>query len=85
MFLDVDKERMQTGNTNKMIYNVKFLVSYLSQFMTLMPGDIITTGTPPGVGENKKPPKFLTGGEIVELGIEGLGTQVHKVKKYEGK
>jgi 2-keto-4-pentenoate hydratase/2-oxohepta-3-ene-1,7-dioic acid hydratase in catechol pathway len=79
MKLDVNKERMQTGNTSKMIFNVKYLVSYLSQFMTLVPGDIITTGTPPGVGENKKPPIFLKGGEIVNLSIENLGEQTHNV------
>jgi len=79
MKLDVNKQRMQTGNTNKMIFNVKYLVSYLSKFMTLVSGDIITTGTPPGVGENKKPPIFLKGGETVSLSIENLGEQTHKV------
>ncbi len=79
MKLHVNKKRMQTGNTNKMIFDVKYLVSYLSKFMTLVPGDIITTGTPPGVGESKKPPIFLKGGETVNLSIENLGMQEHKV------
>ena len=79
MFLDVNKERMQTGNTNDMIFNIEFLLSYLSNFMTLYPGDIITTGTPPGVGENKKPPKFLKKGDKVRLGIDKLGEQNHTV------
>jgi 2-keto-4-pentenoate hydratase/2-oxohepta-3-ene-1,7-dioic acid hydratase in catechol pathway len=83
MFLDVDNKRMQIGNTNKMIYKVNFLVSYLSQFMTLNPGDIITTGTPPGVGENKRPPIFLRGGETIQLGITNLGIQKHKVISYK--
>ena len=83
MFLDVDNKRMQIGNTNKMIYKINFLVSYLSQFMTLNPGDIITTGTPPGVGENKKPPIFLNGGETIQLGITNLGIQKHKVISYK--
>ena len=82
MFLNVNNNSMQKGNTSKMIYQVKFLVSYLSQFMTLLPGDIITTGTPPGVGENKKPPIFLKGGEVIQLGITNLGTQEHSVKAY---
>ena len=66
-----------------MIYKINFLVSYLSQFMTLNPGDIITTGTPPGVGENKKPPIFLNGGETIQLGITNLGIQKHKVISYK--
>ena len=79
MYLDVDGKRMQTGNTDKMIFNIQQLVSYMSYCMTLMPGDICCTGTPPGVGENMKPPKFLKGGEEVTLGIDKLGTQKHKV------
>ena len=79
MSLDVNGVRMQTGNTRKMIFNVKFIISYLSNFMTLMPGDIITTGTPPGVGENKHPPVFLKNGDEVSLKINKLGKQKHKV------
>ena len=79
MFLDVDGERMQTSNTNQMIFNISQLVSYMSHCMTLFPGDICCTGTPPGVGENRKPPKFLNGGETVKLGIDKLGEQTHKV------
>ena len=79
MYLDVNGERMQTGNTDKMIFNVKQLVSYMSHCMTLLPGDICCTGTPPGVGENMNPPKFLKPGDKVELGINKLGNQKHKV------
>ena len=81
MFLDVDGERMQTGNSKEMIFDIKKLVSYMSYCMTLFPGDICCTGTPPGVGENMKPPRFLKGGETIILGIDKLGTQTHKVKK----
>ena len=79
MFLDVNGERMQTGNTKEMIFNITQLVSYMSHCMTLLPGDICCTGTPPGVGENMKPPRFLKGGEEVTLGIDKLGEQRHKV------
>ncbi len=75
MWLTVNGETMQDGSTKTMVYGVKFLVSYLSQFMTLHPGDIISTGTPPGVGMGMKPPRYLKDGDVVELGIEGLGTQ----------
>ncbi len=75
MWLDVNGERQQTGSTNTMVYGVAFIVSYLSQFMTLHPGDIITTGTPPGVGMGQKPPRYLKPGDVVSLGIEGLGDQ----------
>jgi len=75
MWLTVNGETMQDGSTRTMVYGVAFLVSYLSQFMSLMPGDIISTGTPPGVGLGMKPPRYLRPGDIVELGIEGLGTQ----------
>jgi 2-keto-4-pentenoate hydratase/2-oxohepta-3-ene-1,7-dioic acid hydratase in catechol pathway len=86
MFLDVDGVRMQTGNTANMIFSVAYLVSYVSQFFRLDPGDVITTGTPPGVGQGKKPEAiFLKGGETVHLGITGLGEQVQKVVKYKGK
>jgi 2-keto-4-pentenoate hydratase/2-oxohepta-3-ene-1,7-dioic acid hydratase in catechol pathway len=66
-----------------MVYGVAYLVSYLSQFMSLMPGDIISTGTPPGVGMGMKPPRFLKPGDVVELGIEGLGKQRQQVKPDE--
>ena len=82
MYLDVDGERMQTGNTNQMIFNISQLVSYMSHCMTLFPGDICCTGTPPGVGENRKPSKFLMGDETVKLGIDNLGEQTHKVVNH---
>ena len=75
MWLDLNGKRMQTGNTKTMIFGVAKLVSYVSQFMTLMPGDIITTGTPPGVGLGMKPPQYLKKGDVMTLGIEGLGEQ----------
>jgi len=75
MWLDVNGERRQTGNTNTLIFNVPHMVSYLSQFLTLMPGDVISTGTPPGVGMGMKPPKYLKVGDVMTLGIEGLGEQ----------
>ncbi|EPX75845.1 fumarylacetoacetate hydrolase family protein [Salipiger mucosus] len=75
MWLTVDGETMQDGSTETMVYGVRFLVSYLSQFMTLHPGDVISTGTPPGVGLGMSPQRFLKPGEVVELGIEGLGRQ----------
>ena len=83
MFLDVNGKRMQTGNTEKMIFDVKNLVSYMSSCMSLHPGDICCTGTPPGVGENMKPPYFLKGGEEVVLSIDKLGQQKHKVVPYK--
>ncbi|MCX7277335.1 MAG: fumarylacetoacetate hydrolase family protein [Burkholderiales bacterium] len=78
MWLDVNGKRVQTGSTKTMIFSVAKIVSYLSQFMTLMPGDVITTGTPPGVGLGMKPPVFLKKGDTMSLGIEGLGEQ-HQV------
>ena len=75
MWLTVNGKTMQDGSTRTMVYGVAHLVSYLSQFMSLLPGDIISTGTPPGVGLGMKPPVFLKDGDVVELGIEGLGTQ----------
>jgi 2-keto-4-pentenoate hydratase/2-oxohepta-3-ene-1,7-dioic acid hydratase in catechol pathway len=83
MFLDVDGKRMQTGNTKTMIFGVAHIVSYLSQFMRLDAGDVITTGTPPGVGLGMKPPTYLKGGETVHLGVAGLGEQTQKVVKYK--
>jgi 2-keto-4-pentenoate hydratase/2-oxohepta-3-ene-1,7-dioic acid hydratase in catechol pathway len=75
MWLDVNGERYQDGSTSTMVYGVVHLISYLSQFMTLHPGDIISTGTPPGVGLGMTPQQFLKNGDVVELGIEGLGAQ----------
>lgn len=83
MFLDVDGKRMQTGNTEQMIFDIKTLVSYMSSCMSLHPGDICCTGTPPGVGENMSPPHFLKGGEEVILGIDKLGEQKHSVVSYK--
>ena len=83
MFLDVNGKRMQTGNTKQMIFDIKTLVSYMSSCMSLHPGDICCTGTPPGVGENMKPPIFLKGGEEVILGIDKLGQQKHQVLPYD--
>lgn len=80
MWLKVNGETMQDGSTTTMVYGVRHLVSYLSQFMSLQPGDIISTGTPPGVGMGMKPPRYLKAGDVVELGIEGLGTQKQNVR-----
>jgi 2,4-didehydro-3-deoxy-L-rhamnonate hydrolase len=82
MFLEVNGKRMQSGNTKDMIFDIKNLVSYMSHCMTLHPGDICCTGTPPGVGENKKPPIFLSEGNVVKLSIEKLGEQEHKVVSF---
>ncbi len=79
MWLEVNGKRMQTGNTATMVYGVAYLVAYLSQFFTLHPGDIITTGTPPGVGMGMKPPQFLKPGDTMVIAIEGLGVQRQKV------
>ena len=78
MWLDVNGKRMQDGSTNTMIYGVNFIISYLSQFMSLHPGDIISTGTPPGVGMGMNPQVFLKAGDEIHLGIEGLGEQNQK-------
>ena len=80
MWLTVNGKKRQDGSTRTMVYGAAFLVSYLSQFMSLLPGDIISTGTPPGVGLGMKPPKFLKAGDVVELGIEGLGNQRQQMK-----
>jgi 2-keto-4-pentenoate hydratase/2-oxohepta-3-ene-1,7-dioic acid hydratase in catechol pathway len=74
LWLTVNGQQMQDGNTSNFIFKVPFLVSYLSQFMTLLPGDVISTGTPAGVGLGMKPPVYLKAGDVVELGIDGLGT-----------
>ena len=79
MWLTVNGEKVQDGSTRTMVYSVAYLVSYLSRFMTLHPGDIISTGTPPGVGMGMKPPRYLKAGDVVELGIEGLGSQRQEV------
>ena len=79
LWLEVNGARMQTGTTATMVYGVAFLVHYLSQFMTLEPGDIVTTGTPPGVGMGMKPPRFLRAGDVMVLGIDGLGQQRQRV------
>ena len=83
MFLEVDGHRYQNGNTKTMIFGVKTLVSYISQFMSLQPGDVISTGTPPGVGMGIKPnPVWLKPGQTMRLGIEGLGEQQQRTKAY---
>src|ERR1700752_564643 len=79
MWLDVNGKRCQTGSTSTMIFPLAKCVSYVSQFMTLLPGDVITTGTPPGVGLGMKPPQFLNVGDVVTLGIEGLGEQRQEI------
>lgn len=85
MWLEVNGERMQTGNTRTMIFGVAHLVSYISRFMTLEPGDLITTGTPPGVGAAKKPkPIFLKAGDSLRLGIDGLGEQRQSIVAWPG-
>jgi len=83
MWLDLNGKRMQTGSTKTMIFGVAKLVSYVSQFMTLMPGDVITTGTPPGVGLGMKPPLYLKKGDVMTLGIEGLGEQRQVVVPFK--
>jgi 2-keto-4-pentenoate hydratase/2-oxohepta-3-ene-1,7-dioic acid hydratase in catechol pathway len=86
MWLDVNGQRRQTGNTRTMIFNVAALVADVSKYMTLLPGDVITTGTPPGVALGMKPePKWLQVGDVVTLGIQGLGEQKQKVVAYKGK
>lgn len=79
LWLEVDGHRYQDGTTKTMVFGVAHLVSYLSRFMSLQPGDIISTGTPPGVGFGQKPPKYLRAGNTIRLGIEGLGEQTQTV------
>ena len=79
MWLDVNGQRRQTGSTSTMIFSMAKCISYVSQFMTLLPGDVVTTGTPPGVGMGMKPPTFLNVGDVVTLGIEGLGEQRQEI------
>ena len=83
MWLDLNGKRTQTGTTRTMIFSVAKIISYVSQFMTLMPGDVITTGTPPGVGMGMKPPLFLKKGDVMTLGIEGLGEQRQMVVPFK--
>ena len=86
MWLDVNADRMQTGNTRTMVFSVAKIVAHVSNYMTLLPGDIITTGTPPGVGMGKKPePIWLKPGDVVTLGIQGLGEQRQRVVAHSGK
>jgi 2,4-diketo-3-deoxy-L-fuconate hydrolase len=82
LWLTVNGQKMQDGNTSNLIFNVPFLISYISQFMTLLPGDVISTGTPAGVGLGFKPPVYLKDGDVVELGIEGLGSAKQTLKSY---
>jgi 2,4-didehydro-3-deoxy-L-rhamnonate hydrolase len=84
MWLDLNGERVQNGSTKTMIFGVKKIVSYMSQFMELLPGDVITTGTPPGVGLGMKPPRFLKPGDVMRVGIEGLGEQKQLVTAWHG-
>ena len=83
LWLTVNGEKLQNSNTDDMIFKVPFLIHYLSQFMTLLPGDVISTGTPFGVGLGFKPPRYLSAGDIVELGIDGLGTQRQEAVDYK--
>ena len=82
LWLTVNGQKMQDSNTNDLIFKIPFLISYISQFMTLLPGDVISTGTPSGVGLGFNPPVYLKAGDVVELGIEGLGTQKQQVKNW---
>jgi 2-keto-4-pentenoate hydratase/2-oxohepta-3-ene-1,7-dioic acid hydratase in catechol pathway len=84
LWLEVDGHRYQNGNTRTMIFRIPFLIAYLSRFMSLQPGDIISTGTPPGVGLGLKPPTYLRAGQRIRLGIEGLGQQEQKVVAENG-
>jgi 2-keto-4-pentenoate hydratase/2-oxohepta-3-ene-1,7-dioic acid hydratase in catechol pathway len=75
LWLNVDGQRQQTGNTRTMVFTVAQIVSYLSRFMSLQPSDVIATGTPPGVGMGQKPPRYLRAGQVMRLGVQGLGEQ----------
>jgi 2-keto-4-pentenoate hydratase/2-oxohepta-3-ene-1,7-dioic acid hydratase in catechol pathway len=83
IWLELNGQRVQDGNTRTMIFSCAYIVSYVSNYMTLMPGDVIVTGTPPGVGMGFRPPKFLKDGDFMRLGIEGLGEQSQKVNAYK--
>lgn len=84
LWLELNGERVQDGNTSTMVFDVPYLVHYISHYMSLQPGDIISTGTPPGVGLGMNPPQFLKEGDIMRLGVEGLGEQEQKVVRYTG-
>ncbi|HEX5599728.1 MAG: 2-hydroxyhepta-2,4-diene-1,7-dioate isomerase [Proteobacteria bacterium] len=83
MWLDVNGKRMQIGNTRTMIFSIKYLLHYISQFMVLEPGDVVTTGTPPGVGMGMNPPVFLKAGDVMKLHIQGLGEQTQRVVPFK--
>ncbi|MEP7251402.1 MAG: fumarylacetoacetate hydrolase family protein, partial [Ginsengibacter sp.] len=83
LWLTVNGKTMQDGNTSNLIFKIPFIISYLSQFMSLLPGDIISTGTPAGVGLGMNPQVYLKAGDVMELGIDGLGTSRQKLKAYE--
>jgi 2-keto-4-pentenoate hydratase/2-oxohepta-3-ene-1,7-dioic acid hydratase in catechol pathway len=83
LWLDVNGERMQTGHTSTMVFGVAEIVAYVSRFMTLNPGDLVSTGTPPGVGLGRKPPRYLRAGDVMTLGIDGLGTQRQQVRAWD--
>lgn len=82
LWLELNGKRMQDSNTSDFVFNIPFILSYLSQFMTLLPGDVISTGTPPGVGLGQKPPVYIKPGDVIELGIDGLGTQKQIAKAW---
>lgn len=84
IWLELNGKKVQNGNTNTMVYKVPFLVHYISQYMSLQPGDIISTGTPPGVGLGMTPPLYLKEGDVMRLGIDGLGVQEQTVERYKG-
>src|SRR5690606_19039675 len=84
LWLKLNGETVQDSSTSDFIFNVQEVVSYISQFMTLLPGDIISTGTPFGVGLGFNPPKYLKAGDVVELGIEGLGSSKQTARAYNG-
>lgn len=84
LWTDINGERMQDGKTADMLFSAAQLVSYISEFMTLEPGDVIASGTPDGVGRGRNPPRYLKAGEVIELGVEGLGLQRHKVAVFKG-
>ncbi len=83
IWLELNGKKMQNGNTKTMVFNIKELISYVSHYMTLYPGDIIATGTPPGVGMGMKPPRYLKKGDEMKLGIDGLGMQIQKVISWK--
>ncbi len=82
LWLEVNGHRYQNGNTRTMVFGVAHLVSYISRYMTLMPGDVISSGTPAGVGLGQRPPTYLRDGDIIELGIDGLGRQRQQVRAH---